>query len=139
MRKTTIGLLVVLCLCGATSWQSQPQWTVVTERQTVGGTMPFSRTPIFTPRSAGLYRLSAYCLASGPAGQSGWAFTLIWTDLAGVSDSAAVGCVAGAPSPLQSNVTILTLQAGAPVLLSGNASGDMSSTYDAAFTIEQIQ
>jgi hypothetical protein len=140
MRKATIGLLGVLCLWGATSWKSQPQWTVVAEHHVVGGTTPFTRTPIFTPRSTGLFRLSAYCSASGgPVGQSGWAFLLGWKDSSGGTGSANVGCVAGTVSPYQSTMTILSPQAGLPFLLSANSSGEMLSTYDVAFTIEQLQ
>jgi hypothetical protein len=44
MRKATIGVLVVLALWGATSWQQQqplPQWRVILEGHRMGGTEPF--------------------------------------------------------------------------------------------------
>jgi hypothetical protein len=140
VRKATIGMLVVLCLWGATSWQqSPPQWRVVLEYHVTGGTKQYSLFPIFTPQKSALYRVSGYCSATGQFNTSGWAFLFIWHDLGGGTDSASVGCTAGSPGPLQSNVTIFSPQAGVPVVLSANSSGDMSSTYNVAYTIEQLQ
>jgi|HubBroStandDraft_4_1064222.scaffolds.fasta_scaffold205977_2 hypothetical protein len=139
MRKVTIGLLAVLCLWGATSWKSQPQWRVVQEAHMTGGTMQISDRPIFTPERTGLYRLSAYCSALGIPNKSGWSFLLMWNDLPGGPASASVSCLPDSYGPQQQTVVIFSPVAGVPIRLTGEASGDMSSTYNAAFTIEQLQ
>jgi|HubBroStandDraft_5_1064220.scaffolds.fasta_scaffold366030_2 hypothetical protein len=143
MRKATIGALVVLSLWGATSWQQQqslPQWSVVLEHHMMNGTEQFSRMPLFTPQKAGLYRVSGYCSAIGQYNESGWSFSLIWTEAeGGGTNSAFVSCVADSPSPSQSNITIFSPTPGEPVLLTAESSGTGSSTYNAAYTIEQLQ
>lgn len=139
MCKGTLCLLVVLSLWAATSWQHQPQWRVVVEQHMMGGTQPISDAPIFTPERTGVYRLSAYCSASGPANKSGWSFLFIWNDLPGNPASADVSCIADFFQSAEQAVVIFSPQVGVPVRLRGEDSGDKSSTYNAAFTIEQLQ
>src|ERR1700683_3471144 len=86
MRKATIGLLVTLCLWGATSWQNQPQWRVVMEQHMIGGTVAQNNVPIFTPEKNSVYRLSATCSSLGTNGS--WNFLFIWNDLPGNPASA---------------------------------------------------
>jgi hypothetical protein len=137
MRKAMIGLLVVLCLWGATSWQGPPQWKVIVEQHITGGTVQLNGATVFTPQKAGLYRVSGYCSATGPS-KSNWNFRFEWDDLSGVSASTLLTCEAGLYLPAQSGVVIFSPKVGTTVHLGSYEIGGALS-YNAAFTIEQLQ
>jgi len=64
MHKATICLLLLLGSLAAFG-QSQPQRTVVQSIILPDQTAPIAQTTLFTPTSAGLYRLNAYISATG--------------------------------------------------------------------------
>jgi hypothetical protein len=141
MRKATLGLLVVLCLWGATSWQRQqtlPQWRVVAERHMTNSTEFLFNVTVFTFQETGLYRLSGFCSAVTNYNQAGWEFFLTWRDISGNSVTANVQCGADTNGPT-SIVTVFDPQASSPVVLRNEFTGDGSATYDAAITIEKLQ
>lgn len=140
MRKATMSLLVVLSLWGATSWrppQALPQWTVVAEKHFVGE-KDFNFLTLFTPGTNGTYRFSGVCSVIGGQGaQSSWTFAVSWQDVYGDSVGTNLKCTAGEFNSTQQAVFIF-LPEPAPIELSASSSG-VASSYDGAFTIEQLQ
>jgi hypothetical protein len=147
MRKATMGLLVALCLCGATSWQRVlaphvapvAQWRVVKEQHVLGGTTPPNYVPIYTPTTNGFYRLSATCsVIGGQSGQSSWIFTFAWTEPGGNGGGFQLACSADNFQPIQQIVLVFTPKPGSPLVLNGSALGEASS-YEGAYTIEELE
>jgi hypothetical protein len=136
MRKATMCLLVALCLWGATSWQSQPQWRVVVVKQVTHTNTTFNNDPMFTPSKTGLYRLSGYCSVDGELSGE-WNFEFGWTDFAGQTETGSRDCTA-IPQRQGTQVFIFSPMIGTPVYLS-SSSVSGNATYNAAFTIEQLQ
>jgi hypothetical protein len=140
MRRVMMCLLVLLALWEATSWKAEavPQWRVIMEGHRIGGTETRFNSRLFTPQPNGVYRLTASCSAIGEAGNSRWTMVLDWTDLSNAGGSASVTCTAGQFTASQQIVFAFTPQAGIPVTLTILPSGQQS-TYDAIYTIEELQ
>ena len=139
MRKVAMGLLVVLSLWGATSWlppQSLPQWTVVAERH-FAGEKDFNFLTLLTPEKNGTYRFSGGCSVVGGPGNSTWTFTVSWTDVSDHFETTNLQCIGGEFNSAQQAVFIF-LPKPMPIELSASSSGPASS-YNGAFTIEQLQ
>jgi len=135
MRKTTMSLLVLLCLWGATSWQGQPQWRVVQHVVLTRQTAPISQTTVFTPTERGVYRLSAY-LSAGGSPQANWEWSFYWNDLDGVGFQTSLDSSDG---PSQVGAMIFAPQPGVPVTYATTSNPQPHGGYDLLFTIEQLQ
>jgi hypothetical protein len=133
MRKTTIGLLLLLCSLAAFG-QNEPQWKVVRHGILTDQTAPILSTPIFTPTKTGIYRMSAYISLNGFT-ISDWEMAIFWTDLGGSVQTYQASPEGGT----QRIETFMFIpKEGTPVeyYVSGN---DPTRPYNIAFTIEQLQ
>jgi hypothetical protein len=138
MRKATIGLLVVLCLWGATSWQNQPQWRVVRVLVLTNQTAGIPPTTVFTPTKAGLYRYSVYLSGTGQRGQ--WSLSINYNDLTGTPTSVGleVGPFSNEVNALWANLPVapFSAQPGTPVTFTTFGT---AAAYNVGVTIEQLQ
>jgi hypothetical protein len=136
MRKAILSVLVAVSLWGATSWQPAqplPQWRLVAEQHRISGTNQFNDVPIFTPQANKFYRLSATCTASGIEGDN-WSFFFLWA-----GGYVTVDCAANQFLPSQQIVVAFVPKAAEPMLLTATQSPADSSTYDAVYTIEELE
>ena len=136
MRKIAISLLVVLSLWGATSWQQQPQWSVVHQLALTHQVNPISQTTIFTPTKAGLYRLNAYI--SGANSPDQWVLQFGWTDL---SSAPVIQEINPQPSGVGWNqlALVFSVQPGTPVTFSVSGQPGQNAFYNLAFTVERLE
>ena len=142
MHKATLGIIAVLALWGATSWQPPqpvPQWKVILEQHEFVGTHGLFDVPLFTPTSHKVYRSSATCSAIDGEKGSGWTFSFFWTDLSGTQVVRMVSCENGPNNQEDlSSVAVFAPQAGIPVTLS-NAPFGGGSHWSAVYVIEELQ
>jgi hypothetical protein len=135
MRKATLGLLIVLCLSGATSWQGQPQWRVIQHVVLTEQTAPISQTTVFTPTKRSVYRLSAYFSAGGSP-QANWEWFFYWNDLDGTGFQTSLDSSDG---PSELGAMIFASQPGVPVTFATIPNPQPHGGYDLLFTIEELE
>jgi hypothetical protein len=138
MRKSAMCLLVVICLWGATSWQTERQWRVIRDVALTNQTAGIPETTLFTPTKAGLYRYSIYLSGTGQSGL--WTLSINYHDLTGQATSIPVqiGPFSGDANAIWTSLPLapISVQPGTPVTFTIFGSGP--ATYNVGVTIEQL-
>lgn len=144
MRRVVICVIAVVMCAGYSFGQGDevPQWKVVKAGHISGGTDAIGPTTLFTPEKDGLYRVSLYALVSGPF-QQGVFFdvSVDWTNRIGDPIFAELDmCFADLCFPDGSIVQVFAPKVNTPIIFTVKVSNPapQNSTYDTAFTIEQL-
>lgn len=122
---------------------------IVASVELTGQTTAIPSTTLFTPKTDGLYRISAYMTLTAVGTGNPWNLVLTWTDDAGVetnlsvislfSDSVPPHAWGGVPAVPPTNPPfIVRANAGQPVSFSTTNINATNGTYELFLTVERL-
>lgn len=115
---------------------------VVASATLTNQTQPVPATPVFTPTTSGLFRVTAYMTTSTGTTNAYWDIEAGWTDNHGFKKGAFLGAASQNQASTYPGILVQDL-AGQPLLyqtiLHGGGKGSGGMTYDLYITVEQLQ
>jgi hypothetical protein len=138
MKRAMVCLLLLLLVSCRISFAQRNDFPVVVARvKLTGQTEPIQRTLVFTPKSTGMFRVTAALTETIPANSDRWNARLTWSDVTGYE--ATIASVDTRDVLTDARAIPFLAKAGTPVRFSVDSEfGTNVGTYDLFIVIERL-